>query len=60
MFPPNYFDNFPPGGGCSEGLDAFKLFLNPSCTATVVVVQIEDSRPAKRRITPVVVVVVVV
>ena len=20
MFPPKYFDNFPPGGGCSEGV----------------------------------------
>ena len=27
LFPPKYFDNFPPEGGCSEGLDAFKNFL---------------------------------
>ena len=23
-----HFDNFPPEGGCSEGLDAFRFFLN--------------------------------
>ena len=22
------FDNFPPEGGCSEGLDAFRFFVN--------------------------------
>ena len=27
MFPPKYFDNFSPEGGCSEGLDAFRFFL---------------------------------
>ena len=27
MFPPKSFDNFPPGGGCSEGLDEFRFFL---------------------------------
>ena len=25
MFPPKYFDNFSPGGGCSESLDAFRF-----------------------------------
>ena len=28
MFPPKPLDNFPPEGGCSEGLDAFRFFLN--------------------------------
>ena len=28
MVPPKSFDKFPPEGGCSEGLDAFKFFLN--------------------------------
>ena len=28
MFSPKYFDNFSPEGGCSEGLNAFKFFLN--------------------------------
>ena len=27
MFPPKHFDNFPPEGGCSEGLDAFRYFF---------------------------------
>ena len=27
MFPPKPFDNFSPGGGCSEGLDAFRFFF---------------------------------
>ena len=27
MFPPKSFDNFPPEGGCSEGLEAFRFFL---------------------------------
>ena len=27
MFPPKYFDNVSPEGGCSEGLDAFRFFL---------------------------------
>ena len=29
MFPPKPSDIFPPEGGCSEGLDAFRFFLNP-------------------------------
>ena len=29
QFPPKRFDNSPPGlGGCSEDLDAFRVFLN--------------------------------
>ena len=28
MFPPKPLDVFTPGGGCSEGLDAFIFFLN--------------------------------
>ena len=28
MFPPKHLDMFPPEGGCSEGLDAFRFFLN--------------------------------
>ena len=28
MFPPKLFDIFSPEGGCSEGLDAFRFFLN--------------------------------
>ena len=28
MFPPKPLDNFSPEGGCSEGLDAFRFFLN--------------------------------
>ena len=28
MFPPKPLDIFTPGGGCSEGLDAFRFFLN--------------------------------
>ena len=28
MFPPQYFDNFSHEGGCSEGLDAFRFFVN--------------------------------
>ena len=27
MFPPKPFDNFPPEGGCSEGLGAYIFFL---------------------------------
>ena len=27
MFPPKSADNFPPEGGCSEGLDAFRFFF---------------------------------
>ena len=36
MFPTKSFDNFPPKGGCSEGLDAFRFFLNiiRGCTCT--------------------------
>ena len=29
IFPPKPFDNFPPLGGCSEGLDAFRFCFNP-------------------------------
>ena len=29
MFPPKSFDFFPPEGGCSEGLDAFRFFFKP-------------------------------
>ena len=29
MFPPKYFDNLPPEGGSSEGLDAFRFFTGP-------------------------------
>ena len=32
MFPPKYFDNFSPEGGCSEGLDAFRFFLMDAAT----------------------------
>ena len=28
MFPPKSYDNFSPESGCSEGLDAFRFFLN--------------------------------
>ena len=28
MFPPKPSDSFPPEGGCSEGLDAFRFLLN--------------------------------
>ena len=28
MFPPKYFEYFPPEGGCSEVLDAFSFVLN--------------------------------
>ena len=28
IFPPKYFDNFPPEGGCSECLDTFRFFVN--------------------------------
>ena len=28
MFPPKPSDMFSPEGGCSEGLDAFRFFLN--------------------------------
>ena len=28
MFPPKYFDNVSPEGGCSEALDALRFFLN--------------------------------
>ena len=28
MFPPKPLDNLSPEGGCSEGLDAFRFFLN--------------------------------
>ena len=27
MIPPKRFDMFPPGWGCSEGLDAFRFFF---------------------------------
>ena len=30
MFPPKPLDIFSPEGGCSEGLDAFRFFLNRS------------------------------
>ena len=30
MFPPNFFANFRPEGGCSEGLDALRFFSNYS------------------------------
>ena len=30
MFPPKPLDVFSPEGGCSEGLDVFKCFLNPT------------------------------
>ena len=30
MFPPKALDIFPPEGGCSKGLDAFRFFLNRS------------------------------
>ena len=32
MFPPKYFDNFSPEGGCSEGLDEFRFTVSPSKT----------------------------
>ena len=28
MFPPKPLDNFSPEGACSEGLDAFRFFIN--------------------------------
>ena len=31
MFPPKDFDYFPPEGGCSEGLDAFKFRRRNIC-----------------------------
>ena len=32
MFSPKPFDNFPPEGGCSKGLDAFRFFLKKYCS----------------------------
>ena len=35
MFPPKYFDNFSPEGGCSKGLDAFRIFLKHGSIVSV-------------------------
>ena len=38
MFPPNYFDNFSPEGGCS-GLDAFRFFLKTEADQVIIHLQ---------------------